>query len=399
MQEPSEGSLETSASPSDASAKSGASPTPSAGEAAIVIAGPTGASEPPKPIEATAPAVEPAGSEKPATNEAPAVELQRVALIPFVAPNAKFSRRGPIGRIATDRRLLAGSAAACLALVVAVAGAATFTQATKSEHESQNLAQAVSALATRLDLIDAARPKEEAAEIRKVASEARGGLATSRDVATTITQLNARLDRLEREQEARLEKLGERVDHDAAARSTETQARSADLTARIEKLEKADLGGRIDKIEKADLAARLDKIEKKAAAQTAAVTPPTPPQKETSIVAAAAPGVSNDVTGSIEKPHSTAPIRGWFLTEMRSGSAIVENRQGLHEVAPGDVLPGAGKVERFEKRGRDWVVVTDAGVIVQASAQNYAPRVVARPPMYNPYGYGPGGGYGGYDED
>jgi hypothetical protein len=38
-------------------------------------------------------------------------------------------------------------------------------------------------------------------------------------------------------------------------------------------------------------------------------------------------------------------------------------------------------------------------VIVQASAQNYAPRVVARPPMYNPYGYGPGGGYGGYDED
>jgi hypothetical protein len=41
--------------------------------------------------------------------------------------------------------------------------------------------------------------------------------------------------------------------------------------------------------------------------------------------------------------------------------------------------------------------VTDAGVIVQASAQNYAPHVAQRPAMYNPYGYGPGG-YGDYED-
>ena len=82
---------------------------------------------------------------------------------------------------------------------------------------------------------------------------------------------------------------------------------------------------------------------------------------------------------------------------MRNGSALVENRQGVRQIAPGDSLPGAGKVERFEKRGREWVVVTDQGLIAQAPAGSYAPRVVLRPPTYSPYG-GFGPGYGGYED-
>jgi hypothetical protein len=325
------------------------------------------------------------------TREAPTIEPPRATLIPFVAPSAaRTFRIGALGRFASDRRLQAGAAAACLALVAVAAAGAGLDRVAKSQHESQGLAQAVSALSTRIDAIDAAKPREEAVEIRKAVSEARGGLATSRDLSATVAQLNARLDRLEREQQARLDKLNERVEHDVAARNADAQARSVDLASRIEKLEKADFASRIDKIEKADLGSRLDKVEKRVAPQTVAATPPTPPAAPRDATAAApAPGVSNEVTGSIERPHPTAPIRGWVLTEVRNGAALVANRQGLHEIEPGDVLPGAGKVQRFEKRGREWVVVTDQGIIVQAE---YAPRVVVHPPIM-------GGPYGGYDED
>jgi hypothetical protein len=56
---------------------------------------------------------------------------------------------------------------------------------------------------------------------------------------------------------------------------------------------------------------------------------------------------------------------------------------------------------RIEKRGREWVVVTDLGIIVPgAPAAGYGAYANSRPP--NGYGYGPYGGYsnyGGYGEN
>src|SRR5579883_606260 len=328
------------------------------------------------------------------TREAPPVEPPRATLIPFVAPTSKRSGPGGLGRFATDRRFQTGAAAACLALIAVVAGGATLKEAATAQRDSQRLAQAVHALAARIEAVEAAKPRDETAEIRKAINEARGGLASSRDLSATVAQLNARLDRLEHEQQARLDKLGERLERDAAAHGADAQARAADLAARLDRLEKADVAARLDKIEKADLAARMEKIEKKVATQSAAALPPPPPQKDAT---AASPGVSNEVTGSIEKQHPTEPIRGWYLLEIRNGSALVESKQGMRQVAPGDSLPGAGRVERFEKRGREWAVVTDQGIIAQASAGSYAPRVVLRPPAYGPFGgYGPA--YGGYED-
>ena len=34
-----------------------------------------------------------------------------------------------------------------------------------------------------------------------------------------------------------------------------------------------------------------------------------------------------------------------------------------HEIAPGQALPGLGKVQAIEKRGKAWIVVTDKGFI------------------------------------
>lgn len=62
------------------------------------------------------------------------------------------------------------------------------------------------------------------------------------------------------------------------------------------------------------------------------------------------------------KPAETA-IRGYVLRGVADGVALVQTRTGLREIAPGDKLAGAGRVQSIEKRGRRWVVVTTEGII------------------------------------
>ena len=54
--------------------------------------------------------------------------------------------------------------------------------------------------------------------------------------------------------------------------------------------------------------------------------------------------------------------------------AMIDGRQGPISVAPGDVIPGAGRVIKFERRGRDWVVVTTVGII--AADPEIVPEIV-----------------------
>lgn len=64
------------------------------------------------------------------------------------------------------------------------------------------------------------------------------------------------------------------------------------------------------------------------------------------------------------KPTRSEPVEGWVLREVYDGAALVEGRnRRLYEVAPGGVIPGLGRVEAIERRGKDWVVQTDKGII------------------------------------
>ena len=56
-------------------------------------------------------------------------------------------------------------------------------------------------------------------------------------------------------------------------------------------------------------------------------------------------------------------LRGFNLEDVRDGVAIVDTREGPQQVGPGDLLPGAGRVLRIERRNGDWFVVTSLGVI------------------------------------
>jgi hypothetical protein len=96
------------------------------------------------------------------------------------------------------------------------------------------------------------------------------------------------------------------------------------------------------------LAARLEKPAPGAAVQT----PMADAQPATTGAIAGAPAISNLAAD-------------WALREVQDGVAMIENRKHeILEVAKGDLVPGLGRVEGVERRGRDWTVMTGKGPIV-----------------------------------
>ncbi len=57
------------------------------------------------------------------------------------------------------------------------------------------------------------------------------------------------------------------------------------------------------------------------------------------------------------------PLPDFTLRNVFDGKALVESRSSLSVVKPGSVLNGAGRVLSIERRGGNWVVLTDRGLI------------------------------------
>lgn len=203
--------------------------------------------------------------------------------------------------------------------------------------ETQYLASTVNLLKGRLDALEAGKGREETADLRKVLSEIKAGTSATRDASAALTQLSTRVDHIERDQSARLDKFSDRIDRESSARLTE-------------------------------IASRLDRLERKSAAQAVASASPAPPLPPKPGVGQGRgeTAVSNETTGSIEKPRPR--LRGYTVEEVRDGYAIVDSRDGPQSVSPGDFIPGAGRVLRIERRGREWAVLTSLGVITSEPA-------------------------------
>lgn len=162
-------------------------------------------------------------------------------------------------------------------------------------------------------------------------------------------------------------KSGERVADDAkATRSDLTQRMARMEQALITKItmvgEKQDVA---DREQIARIAALGSQIEKRAAIAPAPA-PVAAPQ------AAAKPASHEPVqTGSIAETKSAAEaklkagaVANWALREVYDGVAVLEDRKRrLIEVSRGDMIPGIGRAEAIERRGRSWVVVTKDGLI------------------------------------
>jgi hypothetical protein len=235
------------------------------------------------------------------------------------------------------------AAAAALAIVVAVTGALLLEDRQQAnalaEQTSENasLAGAVKSLKVRLDAIDTSVSTTDLAALRQSIGEIKSTVVSPREFSGALAQLSQRVDKLDREESAKVDKITERVDHEASA-----------LTA--------------------GLSARMDKMEQKIAA-------PPPPAAQPVAQAKQLPNrpkfgsVSMDTTSSIERPRPL--LRGYVVLDARDDIALVGGRYGEREVRQGDFLPGAGRVERIELRGEGWVVMTSEGLIASADTPRY----------------------------
>lgn len=64
-------------------------------------------------------------------------------------------------------------------------------------------------------------------------------------------------------------------------------------------------------------------------------------------------------------------MTNWIVRDVYDGIALVESPQGAVEVAPGEVIPGAGRVISIERRGAGWIVITNRGLV---DSDGYEPR-------------------------
>lgn len=300
-------------------------------------------------------------------------------VVPVVEPD---DRRPPLLAAPAKRRgrkpFMVAAGLALLALLGAAAIYARQSERTIAVAGSE----APAAPASSGDLVKAP-PKPDTGS---AASE--DGRSKTDDLSAALAQVTRRLDRIETTYGARLDQVGQRSDPNASARL-------ADLSARLDALEKksaapapnsvelSELGTKLEKLEKkvaaatpskevSDLAIRLDKLEKRTAA---ALDGPAKPEADagskhaTSSAKAQPPGPNGDA-----RPGAARPVmRDYSVSDVQDGFAVIESRYGSQEVAPGDFIPGAGRVLRIERRGGVWYVLTSNGVIGRGSGTYPAP--------------------------
>ena len=60
-------------------------------------------------------------------------------------------------------------------------------------------------------------------------------------------------------------------------------------------------------------------------------------------------------------------LAGFSVRGIYGGKAMVQTADGFMMVEPGKVIPGAGEVQRIERHGQEWVIITSEGIIGQTA--------------------------------
>ena len=185
----------------------------------------------------------------------------------------------------------------------------------------------------------------------------------------TLTQIQSRLDtrhsdlaRLQGEIE-RMGKALAQVQETTDAVRSDAKSRVSTLTDRIAKAEQAIVA------KVTSLADRQDQTERDQSAKIAALTTqlekrPAPPAPAPAPQAAKVSPPEPTETGSIPEKAKPATVDNWAVREVYNGIAVIEDRKHrLVEIGQGDIVPGVGRVDAIERKGRAWVVVTKQGLI------------------------------------
>jgi uncharacterized protein YidB (DUF937 family) len=199
-----------------------------------------------------------------------------------------------------------------------------------AQSQSGKDATALEGLNTRLDVVKA----ETGAAIAELAGEVEN---MQREPAAKLSQVIERLDRIEHQIAAPLAtaSLGAASASGAAAARKQTQIAVAQAKPPLENAQgQRKTGGRGDAFD---------------------------PSKNPN-----APGVPRPLGSPSSAASTPQLITNWVVRDVYAGVAVVESPHGSMEVAPGELIPGAGTVKSIERRGGGWIVITSRGLIDSA---------------------------------
>jgi hypothetical protein len=203
---------------------------------------------------------------------------------------------------------------------------------------------AVVALSATVDAgrTETARLGADIAQLHQVLADLRAATDTARkEAGTRSSALGERLAQLDKNLNAKTAALGERLEQV----EREQSGRIANLATQLERRTSAAAIVKAEPTQTGSLAETRTSDAKVADAKAVEAKPAEAKPKPT----------------VAEKP---SVIDGWAVRDVYDGAAILENRRRrIVEVGPGDTLPGVGRVEGVERRGREWVVVTRQGLI------------------------------------
>jgi hypothetical protein len=104
----------------------------------------------------------------------------------------------------------------------------------------------------------------------------------------------------------------------------------------------------------------LDRVERSKVERHVTTLTPSP-EPVGSVPASPPPGIAPQ---AILKPPI---VDGWALRKVyNADAALVEGRYGVVEIAPGDLVPGLGRIQEIKRQDGRWVVVTSRGLIISS---------------------------------
>ncbi|WP_419830574.1 hypothetical protein [Methylobacterium sp.] len=219
---------------------------------------------------------------------------------------------------------------------------------------------AVLALSTTVDAgrTETARLGADIAQLHQVLADLRAATDTARkEAGSRSSALGERLAQLDKNLNTKSAALSERIEQG----EREQSGRMTNLAAQLER-----------RASVAASAVKSEPTQTGSLAETRAADAKVAEVKAIDAKNAEAKGSEtkgSEAKGSEAKSKSVAAekpavIDGWAVRDVFDGAAILENkRRRIVEVGPGDMLPGIGRVEGVERRGREWVVVTRQGLV------------------------------------
>jgi TolA-binding protein len=191
-----------------------------------------------------------------------------------------------------------------------------------------------------------ASPSTAPAPWASVAGETRALKQNVTRLEAQVAALKSSIEKSGRQATTQRSQITARHEQNAKTQ-TEMQARLGKIGDAIERLEK--------RVTAAVAAEATGSVAPKYAA-TAAATPPK----------------------AVEPPPPAKPpvAQGWIISRVMRGRALVVNRHGMYEAAPGTHLPGLGRVEAITRENGRWAVITEKGIITTLWRPRRDPELV-----------------------